>query len=80
MEAVDKLAADFQIFEENSLFDEFLKRINQGSTDVAYGLSVIKDIANTGAIETLILLDSLLKGAGGTNPDEIQNLLREVEK
>ena len=80
MEAVDKLAADFQIFEENKLFDEFLKRINQGSADVTYGLATIKEIMSTGAIETLILLDSLLKGSSGTNPDEIQKLLREVEK
>jgi protein pelota len=80
MEAVDKLAADFQIFEENSLFDEFLKRINQGSADVTYGWDAIQKIASTGAIETLILLDSLLKGGSGTNPDEVQILLREVEK
>ena len=80
MEAVDKLAADFQIFEENSLFDEFLKRINQGSADVTYGWDTIKKIVSTGAIETVILLDSLLKGGSGTNPDEVQILLREVEK
>ena len=80
MEAVDKLAADFQIFEENSIFEEFLKRINQGSADVTYGLAGIKNIASTGAIETVILLDSLLKGGSGTKPDEVQTLLREVEK
>ncbi|MFW9904732.1 MAG: mRNA surveillance protein pelota [Candidatus Thorarchaeota archaeon] len=80
MEAVDKLAADFQILEENSIFDEFLKRINQGSADVTYGLETIKEIASTGSIETLLLLDSLLKGSSGTNPDEVQILLREVEK
>ncbi|UCG04439.1 MAG: mRNA surveillance protein pelota [Candidatus Heimdallarchaeota archaeon] len=80
MEAVDKLAADFQIFEENSLFDEFFKRLNQGSTNVTYGFVEIKKIVSTGAIETLILLDSLLKGGSGINPDEVQHLLREVEK
>lgn len=80
MEAVDKLAADFQFFEENNLIDEFFKRINQGATNVVYGFAEIKKIASTGAIETLILLDSLLRGADGINPDEVQQLLREVEK
>lgn len=80
MDAVDKLAADFQFFEENSLIDEFFKRINQGTTDVVYGFGEIKKIASTGAIETLILLDSLLRGGDGMNPDEVQQLLREVEK
>ena len=80
MDAVDKLAADFQFFEENSLIDEFFKRINQGTNDVVYGFGEIKKIASTGAIETLILLDSLLRGGDGMNPDEVQQLLREVEK
>lgn len=80
MEAVDKLAADFQVFEENSLFDEFFKRINQGSTNVTYGFAEIRKIASTGAIETLVLLDSLLRGGKGINPDEVQQLLHEVEK
>ncbi|UCG89681.1 MAG: mRNA surveillance protein pelota [Candidatus Heimdallarchaeota archaeon] len=80
MDAVDKLAADFQVFEENSLIDEFFKRINQGTTNVTYGFAEIRKIASTGAIETLILLDALLRGGEGINPDEIQHLLREVEK
>ncbi|MFX1285133.1 MAG: mRNA surveillance protein pelota [Promethearchaeota archaeon] len=80
MDAVDKLAADFQIFEENSLIDEFFKRINQGAADVTYGFAEIKKIASTGAIETLILLDSLLRGVDGSNQDEVQHLLREIEK
>ncbi|MFX0014669.1 MAG: mRNA surveillance protein pelota [Promethearchaeota archaeon] len=80
MEAVDKLAIDFQVFEENNLMDEFFKRMNQGSANVAYGFTEIKKIASTGAIETLISLDSLLRGSDGISPDEVQQVLREVEK
>ncbi|MHA2244951.1 MAG: mRNA surveillance protein pelota [Candidatus Hodarchaeales archaeon] len=80
MDAVDKLAADFQFFAENSLIDEFFKRINKGTNDVVYGFGEIKKIASTGPIETLILLDSLLRGGDGMNPEEVQQLLREVEK
>lgn len=80
MEAVDKFAADFRIFEEKRLIDEFFKRLNQGASNLTYGINEIKKISNTGAIETLILLDSLLRGDGGSNADEIQETLREVEK
>lgn len=80
LEAVDKLAVDFRIFEENRLLDEFFKRLNQGSTDITYGFVEVKKISVSGAIESLILLDSFLKGGGGVNPDEINVLFREIEK
>ena len=79
MEAVDKLATDFQVFEENRLIDEFFKRINQGTYDVSYGFAEIEKISSTGAIETLILLDSFLKGGTKISSQEVQQLLREVE-
>ncbi len=80
LEAVDKLAKDFPVFEENRLIDEFFKRINQGTYDVTYGFAEIKKISSTGAIETLLLLDSLLKGGNGISSIAVQQLLREVEK
>ncbi len=79
MEAIDKLANDFRILQEQKLIDEFFKRVNQGTNDVAYGFSYIQQIANTGVIETLILLDSLLRSRT-INSEQIQSLLHEVEK
>lgn len=80
MDAVDKFAADFQFLEENRLVDEFFKRINEGTTDVAYGFKEIKRVAHMGAIETVILLDSLLRGSERIDPEEVQQVLLEVEK
>ncbi|MFX0087809.1 MAG: mRNA surveillance protein pelota [Candidatus Hodarchaeota archaeon] len=80
MEAVDKLAQDFRVFEENKLIDEFLKRLNQGSTDIIYGFVEVKKMSNSGAIESLIMIDSLLRGGGGVNPEEIKLILQEIEK
>lgn len=80
MDVIDKLAEDFQILEEQRLIDEFIRRINQNASDIAYGFSTIQQIANTGAIETTMLIDSLLRGAENINAKEIQNLLNEIDK
>ena len=79
MEAIDRLANDFRVLEEQRLIDEFFKRVNQGTTDIAYGYSHILQIANTGAIETLLLLDSLLRSTT-FNFEEVQDLLQQIEK
>ncbi|MHA2305564.1 MAG: mRNA surveillance protein pelota [Candidatus Hodarchaeales archaeon] len=80
MEVVDKFAADFRILEENRLIDEFFKRLNQGSSDVSYGFSDIDQISKSGAIESVILLDSLLRGGNDIDPDDIKRILQEIEK
>ncbi|MFX0210109.1 MAG: mRNA surveillance protein pelota [Candidatus Hodarchaeota archaeon] len=79
-EAIDKLGDDFRVLEEQHLIEEFFKRINQGTTDVSYGLHSIQEIAKTGAIETIILIDSLLRGTDELLFSEVQQLLRDVEK
>jgi protein pelota len=79
VEAIDKLAMDFQIIEEQRHIDEFQKRFSQETNDVTYGFRNIQQIANTGAIETLILLDTFLRGTDKINPDEVQQILRDVE-
>ncbi|MHA2223793.1 MAG: mRNA surveillance protein pelota [Candidatus Hodarchaeales archaeon] len=80
MEAVDKLAKDFRVFEENRLIDEFFNRINQGNADITYGFVEIKKLSSTGAIEILVMLDSFLKGNRISNSNELQKVLLEIEK
>ncbi|MHA2113059.1 MAG: mRNA surveillance protein pelota [Candidatus Hodarchaeales archaeon] len=79
-EVIEKLAKDFQIIEEQRFIEEFLKRINQGSMDVAYGYSSIKEIADTGVVDTLLILDTYLHGTKNASFEETQSLLKVVEK
>jgi protein pelota len=79
-EAIDKIAKEFQIIEEGRLIDEFLKRVSQGSSKVSYGYFQIREIAETGAISTLVMLDTFLHGTSQVSKEEIQNLLEVVEK
>ncbi|MHA1976061.1 MAG: mRNA surveillance protein pelota [Candidatus Hodarchaeales archaeon] len=79
-EALDKLAKDFQILEERRDIDEFLQRISKGTGDVAYGYSQIQQIAETGVIETILMIDSYLHGTKQAPVTEIQGLLKNVEQ
>ena len=79
-EVIEKLAKDFQIIEEQRSIEEFLKRINQGSMDVAYGYSSIKAIVETGVVDTLLILDTYLHGTEHESFEETQLLLKVVEK
>jgi len=80
VEAIDKLANDFRVLEEQHLIEEFFERINQGTSNVSYGLRNLQEVAKTGAIERILLLDSLLRGVEGINFSEVQQLLQEVER
>ncbi|MFW9779152.1 MAG: mRNA surveillance protein pelota [Candidatus Heimdallarchaeota archaeon] len=80
MEAIDKLAQDFRYLEDQRVIDEFLKRLNQGSTDISYGFQGVREVAGTGAIETVVLLDSWLQGTTEIHPEHINNLLHEIER
>jgi protein pelota len=79
-EVIEKLAKDFQIIEERRFIEEFLKRINQGSMDVAYGYSSIKEIVETGVVDTLLVLDTYLHGTAQAPFEETQLLLKTVEQ
>ncbi|MHA1972378.1 MAG: mRNA surveillance protein pelota [Candidatus Hodarchaeales archaeon] len=79
-EMVDKLASDFRIFEEKRFLDDFLKRLNQGNHDISYGFSNLVKLSETGAIESLIIIDSLLRGEGSISSEDVKNLLKQVEK
>ncbi|WP_455142944.1 mRNA surveillance protein pelota [Candidatus Hodarchaeum mangrovi] len=79
-ETIDKIAADFRIFAERRIIDEFLVRLNQGSKSISYGFSAINRIAETGAVESLILNDSLLHGNEGVNSELIQELLKKIDR
>lgn len=79
-EAIEKLSEDFQIIQEQREIEEFLRRINEGTNDVAYGYSIIQKIAETGIISKLLILDSYLHGTNNIPLEEVQSMLKIVEQ
>ena len=78
MDVIDKIASDFRVLEENNLIDEFFKRMNQGSRDIAYGMNEIEKSASLGAIDTLIVLDTLLRIK--ETAAQVQVTLKKIEE
>ncbi|NHJ00678.1 MAG: mRNA surveillance protein pelota [Candidatus Heimdallarchaeota archaeon] len=78
MDIIDKIAKDFRFLEEGHLIDEFFKRMNQGSQDITYGLNEVEKLSTSGAIETLIILDTILRVKDSSI--QVQQILKEIEK
>lgn len=60
---LEKLAGDLQLAREVNLMGEFLKRVSKGEP-VAYGRSEVKNAAECGAIEEVLVIDSLIRDPG----------------
>jgi len=61
-ELVDKskdLIAELEISKEREIMKEFFERLGKSSEKVAYGMEKVKEVLEFGAIETLLLSDSL---------------------
>lgn len=70
---LEKLVGDMQLAREVNLMDEFLKRISKGEP-VAYGRAEVERAADSGAIEQVLVADTLVRDPGTTA------LLEEAER
>ena len=70
---LEKLAGDLQLAREVNLMGEFLKRISQGGP-VAYGRAEVKNASECGAIEEILVIDTLIR-----NP-EIVGIMEQAER
>ena len=60
---LEKLAGDLQLAREVNLMGEFLKRISKGGP-VAYGRTEVKNAGDCGAIEVILVVDTLIRDPG----------------
>jgi protein pelota len=69
-----------RIVEESEIIEEALKRLGKGEATITYGFEQVKEAATMGAVDKLILADSVLR----ESPDEmrlhIEDVMREVEQ
>ncbi len=76
---IDRLAAEYSVIQERKILDEFLARIGKGLETIAYGLESVYQAAQMGAIETLLVLDTLLRAQDGKEKEIIQKILKQTE-
>jgi len=66
--------------EETGQVEEVLARLGKGTTDVAYGLDEVAKATQYGAVEKLLLTDSMLRESTDEKRTELEKIMREVEE
>ncbi|KYH41308.1 MAG: mRNA surveillance protein Pelota [Candidatus Bathyarchaeota archaeon B63] len=69
-----------RVAKEAEAVEELLRRLGRGRGDVAYGMEEVKKACSIGAIDKLLLTDSLLREALDEDRRSMEELIREVEE
>lgn len=75
--ALDKLLRDSRVAEEISVVEKLLAKIGSDGGDVSYGLDQVAGDAASGAVDLLLLTDSLLRSP--ELRDKVERVIRDVE-
>jgi len=66
--------------EETRLVEEVLARLGKGTTDIAYGLGEVTKATQYGAVEKLLITDTMLRESTDEKRIELEKIMREVEE
>jgi protein pelota len=69
-----------RIGQEAEIMEEILKRLGKSEATVTYGLEQVDKVAKLGAVETLVLADSMLRGSSDERRMRLEEIMREVEQ
>jgi protein pelota len=78
--ATDRVFEDYQVMIEEKLLEEFLKRLGKEKSDIAYGVEAVKNAADYGAVETVLVLEELLREFDTEKRKKLERLLAQIEK
>jgi protein pelota len=74
-----KAVKQMRIVDETAVMEEIMKRLGKGEATITYGLEGVENAAQMGAVETLVLADTMLREAGEEQRLHLEKLMREVE-
>jgi protein pelota len=75
-----KAAHKMRVLEETEVMEEAMKRLGKGENTVTYGLDDVEKAVQVGAVEKLILADSLLREGEDAQRLKLEALMRDVEQ
>jgi protein pelota len=76
LKAVHKM----RVLEETEVMEEAMKRLGKGENNITYGLADVESAVQIGAVEKLILADTLLRDSDDDQRLRIERIMREVEQ
>jgi len=74
-----KTLKDIRIAEETRLVEEALARLGKGSADITYGKNEVARAIEYGAVERLLVADTMLREASDQDRENMENIMRNVE-
>ena len=74
-----KTLKNIRIAEETRLVEEVLARLGRSATDVTYGRNEVARATEYGAVERLLVADTMLREASDQERTTIENVMRNVE-
>ena len=74
-----KTLKNIRIAEETQLVEEVLARLGRSTTDVTYGQNEVARATEYGAVERLLVADTMLREASDQERTTIENIMRNVE-
>jgi protein pelota len=75
-----KAFKELRVGEESAVVEEVLKRLGKGDGTVAYGLSEVERAVGFGAVERLVVADSVLRDASDEMRLRLERLMLDVER
>ncbi len=74
-----KASHEMRVLEETEAMEEALKRLGKNESTVAYGVTDVENASSMGAIEKLIVADTLLRDSDDESRRLIEKLMLDVE-
>src|SRR4030067_1399340 len=75
-----KAANKLRIRGETEVTEEVMKRLGKGEGTVTYGLEAVENAVKMGAVEKLVLADTMLREADETMRLKLEEMMHQVEK
>ncbi|MCW4044856.1 MAG: mRNA surveillance protein pelota [Candidatus Bathyarchaeota archaeon] len=75
-----KAAAQLRIVDETETMEEVMKRLGKGENTITYGIDAVEKAVQTGAVEKLVIADTMLRESPEEQRLHLETLLHEVEQ
>jgi mRNA surveillance protein pelota len=75
-----KAAKHLRIVDETETMEEVMRRLGKGEATITYGLEAVENAVKMGAVEKLVLADTMLRESQDEQRLHLEKLMREVEQ
>ena len=75
-----KAAKQLRVVDETEVMEEVMKRLGKGEGTITYGLEAVETAVSMGAVEKLVVADTVLRESDEEHRLHLEKLMRETEQ